>query len=75
MMEKRKRKKTLLEERLEADPELRAAFEGLEERVIESIKRGYRERLERERREAERQAQEERRRARIRRLTFGLLPR
>jgi len=65
-----------LEERLAADPEFKAAYEYFDEdRMVERLKRGHREALERERREAERRAQEERRRERIRRLTFGLLPR
>lgn len=50
------------------DPELAAAFEENESWMIERVKRGYRDRLERE-------AREERRRARLRRLTFGLLGR
>ncbi|MHB1244631.1 MAG: hypothetical protein ACYC1P_14720 [Gaiellaceae bacterium] len=54
--------------RIETDPELAAAMEGAEERFVERIKQGYRDRLERE-------AREERRRARLRRLTFGLLGR
>jgi hypothetical protein len=69
------RRKTMLEERMEADPELRAAFEGLDEWMIERIKRGHREQLERERLERERLERVERRRARLRRLTFGLLGR
>ena len=54
--------------RIESDPELKAAMEGHEERFVERIKQGHRDRLERE-------AREERRRARLRRLTFGLLGR
>jgi hypothetical protein len=54
--------------RIESDPELKAAMEGHEEDFIERIKQGYRDRLAREEREA-------RRRARLRRLTFGLLGR
>ena len=54
--------------RIDSDPELKAALEGTEEWMIERVKRGYRDRLEREAREA-------RRRARLRRLTFGLLGR
>lgn len=74
-MAEKKRKKTKYEIALETDPEFRAAVEGVEERMIKSIKRGYRVRLKRERREGERKAQEERRPKRIRLLTFGLLPR
>ena len=54
--------------RIESDPELKAAMEGHEEAFIERIKQGHRDRLAREAREA-------RRRARLRRLTFGLLGR
>jgi hypothetical protein len=70
-------KKTMsLEERLETDPEFKAAFEYFnEDRMVERVKRGYREALEHERRAAEQKARDERRRARIHRLTFGLLPR
>jgi hypothetical protein len=54
--------------RIESDPELKAAMEGHEERFVERIKQGHRDRLAREEREA-------RRRERLRRLTFGLLGR
>jgi hypothetical protein len=50
------------------DPELAAAFEENERWMIERVKQAHRDRLEREAREA-------RRRARLRRLTFGLLGR
>ena len=50
------------------DPELAAAFEENERWMIERVKQGYRERRENE-------ARAERRRARLRRLTFGLLGR
>ena len=69
------RKKKSLSERMREDPELMAALEGSEERFIERIKQGHRERLQREARDAARREREERRRARLRRLTFGLLGR
>ena len=69
------RKKKSLSERMREDPELMAALEGSEERFIERIKQGHRERLQREAREVARREREERRRARLRRLTFGLLGR
>ena len=56
------------ERRIESDPELKAALEGSEDALIEGIKRRYRQRLEAERRD-------EQRRARLRRVTFGLLGR
>jgi len=59
---------TSWEERIESDPELKAALEGSEDALVEGIKRRYRQQVENERREA-------RRRARLRRLTFGLLGR
>lgn len=71
-----KKQKTSLEERFEADPEFKAAFEYFnEERMVERVKRGYREALEHDRKQAEQSARYERRRNRLRRLTFGLLPR
>ena len=69
------RKKKSLSERMRDDPELVAALEGSEERFIERIKQGHRERLQREAREVAQREREERRRARLRRLTFGLLGR
>lgn len=69
------RKKKSLSEPMREDPELMAALEGSEERFIERIKQGHRERLQREAHEAAQREQEERRRARLRRLTFGLLGR
>ncbi|MBI4171152.1 MAG: hypothetical protein HY511_00180 [Actinobacteria bacterium] len=68
-------RKKSLSERLAEDPELREAMEGTEERMIERIKQGHRERLQREAREVARREREKRRRARLRRLTFGLLGR
>ena len=59
---------TTWKSRIENDPELKAALEGSDEALVEGIKRRYRERLERE-------ARNDRRRARLRRLTFGLLGR
>ena len=59
---------TSWEQRIESDPELKAALEGSEDALVEGIKRRYRHRLEEERRE-------EPRRARLRRVTFGLLGR
>ena len=59
---------TTWNQRIESDPELKAALEGSEEALVEGIKRRYRERIERE-------ARLERRRARLRRLTFGLFGR
>jgi hypothetical protein len=60
----------------EADPEFKAAFDYFnDDRMVERIKQGYRHELERKSREAERTAQAERRRQRVCRLTFGLLPR
>ena len=59
---------TTWNERIENDPELKAALEGSEDALVEGIKRRHREALARE-------ARLERRRARLRRLTFGLLGR
>ena len=59
---------TSLDQRIESDPELKEALAGSDDVLIEGIKRRYRERLAEERRD-------ERRRARLRRLTFGLLGR
>lgn len=50
------------------DPELRAEWREARRRLAESIERG-------DRRHAERIAADERRRARLHRLTFGLLER
>ena len=73
-----KKRKLSLEERLETDAELKEAseyFGDLDERMVERVERGHREALARDRQNAERHAREERRRQRLRRLTFGLLPR
>lgn len=59
---------TSWEQRVDSDPELKAALEGSQDALVEGIKRRYRQQLEEER-------LEERRRARLRRLTFGLLGR
>jgi hypothetical protein len=59
---------TSLDERIESDPELKAALAGSEDALIDGIKRRYRQSLDAQRRD-------ERRRARLRRLTFGLLGR
>ena len=59
---------TSWDQRIENDPELKAALEGSEDALVEGIKRRYRQSLEEQRRD-------ERRRARLRRLTFGLLGR
>jgi hypothetical protein len=59
---------TTWNERIENDPELKAALEGSEDALVEGIKRRHREALERE-------ARAERRRARLSWLTFGLLGR
>ena len=59
---------TSWEQRIENDPELKAALAGSEDVLVEGIKRRYRQTLEDKRRA-------ERRRARLRRLTFGLLGR
>ena len=70
------KKRMTLSDRLDADPEFKAAYEYFnEDRMAERLKKGYRLALERERREAERRAKDERRRQRLRRLTFGLFPR
>lgn len=59
---------TSWEQRIESDPELRAALEGSEDALVEGIKRRYRQRLAEQQRDEQRQA-------RLRRLTFGLLGR
>jgi hypothetical protein len=57
-----------MKKRLDSDPELRAILEGNDERLIRRVKQLHRDRIEQEARDA-------RRRARVRRLTFGLLGR
>ena len=59
---------TSWQQRIESDPELKAALAGSEDVLVEGIKRRYRQSLEDQRRA-------ERRRARLRRVTFGLLGR
>jgi hypothetical protein len=59
---------TTWNQRIENDPELKAALQGSEEALVEGIKRRHREALERE-------ARSERRRARLRRLTLGVFGR
>ena len=74
-MEKRRKKTT--RDWIEADPELQAILEDEEYEGLfyERVKQGYRAWRERQARERERLARLERRRARVRRLTFGLFPR
>ena len=54
--------------RIESDPELKAALRASEDVLVEGIERRYRARVAH-------QARLARRRARLRRLTFGLLGR
>ena len=75
MAERKKSALERLEDRLEAEPELKAIHEASDDRLIERVLKGYRQILEREKREQAREEREEQRRQRLRRLTFGLFPR
>jgi hypothetical protein len=68
-----KKRKMTLDERMEADPELKAAMEESEDLLVERIKQGYRERHAREARQEELRDRQQRRRERLRRFSFGLL--
>jgi len=68
-----KKRKMTLDERMEADPELKAAMEESEDLLVERIKQGYRERRAREVRQEELRERQRRRRERLRRFSLGLL--